>query len=201
MHAGTLPRLAEVSIHAPARGATIGRSLIRALGVCFNPRAREGRDVTAAVLRQSCCRFNPRAREGRDLPHLDQLDESDVFQSTRPRGARPAAGAAGRADHGVSIHAPARGATPDAQPPPAASCRFNPRAREGRDLPHLDQLDESDVFQSTRPRGARPAAGAAGRADHGVSIHAPARGATPDAQPPPAASCRFNPRAREGRDA
>jgi len=38
--------------------------------------------------------------------------------------------------------------------PPQAS--FNPRARVGRDGINHDGQKESDGFQSTRPRGARP---------------------------------------------
>ena len=57
---------------------------------------------------------------------------------------------------GVSIHAPARGAT---APPLKAeqNMSFNPRAREGRD-PFTLRLFWlwSFQFQSTRPRGARP---------------------------------------------
>ncbi len=98
-----------------------------------------------------------------------------TFQSTPPRGGRPAvrsslpttsrfnprpraggdqARQVPRADRAVSIHAPARGATPTPVTPVTA-CRFNPRPRAGGD------------------RHAEPA-----RPTPGVSIHAPARGAT-----------------------
>ena len=99
----------------------------------------------------------------------------------------------------VSIHAPARGATPHCRGTSRAGNRFNPRAREGRDLatsalPYsadsfnpraregrdpssTNSASMSLVFQSTRPRGAR-------------------RGSCRSRT-----SCRrFNPRAREGRD-
>jgi len=33
--------------------------------------------------------FNPRARVGRDLAGLAALQDRPMFQSTRPRGARP----------------------------------------------------------------------------------------------------------------
>ena len=61
--------------------------------------------------------------------------------------------------HGVSIHAPARGATgkPADESAPAAS--FNPRAREGRDVLLLADSTVNKLFQSTRPRGARQTPG------------------------------------------
>ena len=104
-----------------------------------------------------------------------------MFQSTRPRGARP-----------QSTHQ----STP-------RTC-FNPRARAGRDqqMQQQQKLDamfqstrprgarqrttalliEELAFQSTRPRGARLGGHTANTAAFAVSIHAPARGATSDIQ-------------------
>ena len=56
-----------------------------------------------------------------------------MFQSTRPRGARPYA----------------------TRTEDSAIRRFNPRARAGRDLIALDNAMAAYMFQSTRPRGAR----------------------------------------------
>ncbi len=53
----------DVSIHAPARGATRCLRTIPVTAGCFNPRAREGRDLSGSAV-DDC--FNPRAREGRD---------------------------------------------------------------------------------------------------------------------------------------
>ena len=77
-----------VSIHAPAGGATAIALAGDALRICFNPRARGGRDIGSAP--SQCCywRFNPRARGGRDY---------DIY------------GCIGWPT--VSIHAPAGGAT------------------------------------------------------------------------------------------
>ena len=76
----------------------------------FNPRAREGRDSDAFFLKKNQKSFNPRAREGRDneaaaMPSAYTVSihapargatngdgafaGSFLFQSTRPRGARP----------------------------------------------------------------------------------------------------------------
>ena len=79
-----------------------------------------------------------------------------LFQSTRPRGARRGAAETSGWQVLVSIHAPARGATPV-------------RSRQEK---------ENNEFQSTRPRGARHREMQTAPEETLVSIHAPARGAT-----------------------
>ena len=168
----------QVSIHAPARGATQSRSRISSLLTGFNPRARAGRDCFCMSDRNLAFSFNPRARAGRDLRSdggygnrsqvsihapargatlmaVASVDPRDQFQSTRPRGARPLEGAHERPCEIVSIHAPARGATVTGQ-----------------------GYEHTSV----------------------VSIHAPARGATSIAGTMTLPWMRFNPRARAGRD-
>ena len=87
------------------------------------------------------------------------------FQSTRPRGARPPSIFDRARPLAVSIHAPTRGATLTA----GLAVMFVIK------------------FQSTRPRGARPQGRGAHLRAHPVSIHAPTRGATylPSATPVP----------------
>ncbi|KAF1079584.1 MAG: hypothetical protein GQF41_4142 [Candidatus Rifleibacterium amylolyticum] len=160
-----------VSIHAPAGGATPTTG-IGANDNGFNPRARGGRDQ------------NQRPNTGARL-----------FQSTRPRGARLADGESGIL-HLVSIHAPAGGATHQKYEK-QSECRFNPRARGGRDKFQRCQL-HGFSFQSTRPRGARPKKQLLLLCQC-VSIHAPAGGATLSLTHPSRVT-RFNPRARGGRD-
>ena len=60
---------ANVSIHAPAGGATLRPRQGLRRGRSFNPRARGGRDSSdhKAAFQQIC--FNPRARGGRDVMH------------------------------------------------------------------------------------------------------------------------------------
>ena len=117
--------------------------------------------------------FNPRARGGRDV-----YDGSEVaiyvFQSTRPRGARPDADVSVE-EINVSIHAPAGGATGIPAARNQSAC-FNPRARGGRDYRVLISAAVR-AFQSTRPRGARRRRIQTGLGC-AVSIHAPAGGAT-----------------------
>ena len=189
----------RVSIHAPARGAT-QRKDGRFMPITgFNPRAREGRDT--CEVSDTCARagFNPRAREGRDGSDPDGLKRD-----------------------GVSIHAPARGATGtiralgsptrcfnpraregrDIAPtsPCAITSSFNPRAREGRDQLRRVEIERGGVSIHAPARGATPVI-------HGfapfkiVSIHAPARGATAAVRDLFCPRQGFNPRAREGRDA
>ena len=164
--------------------------------------------------------FNPRARAGRDNAESLTVPATVLFQSTRPRGARPDVVATLQGKTLVSIHAPARGATwkvamlvellpfQSTRPRGARRCRrcrelrgrrFNPRARAGRDVIGPLAVANNEVsihapargatyscqmivsysgFQSTRPRGARPAEARHAPDDRQVSIHAPARGAT-----------------------
>ncbi len=79
---------AEVSIHAPARGATDG--------------ARGGRGAGPVSIHAP-------ARGATDL--VAQMEGQGQFQSTRPHGARLLAAAVRDVVADVSIHAPARGAT------------------------------------------------------------------------------------------
>ena len=58
----------QLSIHAPARGATIAGDGDRLALQAFNPRTREGRDPSKTVRKLIYETFNPRAREGRDAP-------------------------------------------------------------------------------------------------------------------------------------
>ncbi len=140
----------EVSIHAPTRGAT-----------------------ACCCTKNAIARFNPRAHAGRD-PCVSSPLIHALFQSTRPRGARPAMNHHG-AMLDVSIHAPTRGATVNAGFYIAPAC-FNPRAHAGRDLPFTHCCTAC-----------------------GVSIHAPTRGATNNFYAP-VVTAGFNPRAHAGRD-
>ena len=145
----------SVSIHAPARGATFHVIPFLLSRICFNPRAREGRDVLTVFCRSISVCFNPRAREGRDL---FAYQEPALIHRFNPR---------------------AREGRDDVQSKPTAfPPGFNPRAREGRDWERACMIRPPEMFQSTRPRGARR------RLTFGVRNSD--RG--------------FNPRAREGRD-
>ena len=125
----------DVSIHAPAWGATQLGGQCMAASVSFNPRTRVGCDLFAALtaeqaagfqsthprgVRRGCpawqrtctpC-FNPRTRVGCDARLPSSFRRSATFQSTHPRGVRhPHTDDVPKAVC-VSIHAPAWGATP-----------------------------------------------------------------------------------------
>ena len=101
----------NVSIHAPARGATVNLRVLPFNSASFNPRAREGRDRPGRARVRGLLCFNPRAREGRDGVSRGLFRRERGFQSTRPRGARHGDFYQAVAESLVSIHAPARGAT------------------------------------------------------------------------------------------
>jgi len=159
------------------RGARHTRFISVSKRMCFNPRARVGRDAIATDCPRCQMRFNPRARVGRDVDAIDAIsqdlrfnprarvgrDHDDVmtnhglvmFQSTRPRGAR------------LNCHSSLLS---------SRRC-FNPRARVGR-----DQEEKAKIYNAI------------------VSIHAPAWGATITVAKKKGRRRCFNPRARVGRD-
>ena len=122
--------------------------------------------------------FNPRTRVGCDQSLVLYHRAAREFQSTHPREVRPCDITGGDAATGVSIHAPAWGATRLSDKWVTGMMGFNPRTRVG--------CDASLLVYVLRPRF--------------VSIHAPAWGAT--------AFCHrsvmdlecFNPRTRVGCD-
>ncbi len=145
----------SVSIHAPAWGATGAGNLRRAKAKGFNPRARVGRDLVADVKRDLRICFNPRARVGRDQALIQSMTKFICFNPRARVGRDKVAGFR-------------RG---------GLIC-FNPRARVGRDDSSRSLAHLFTPFQSTRPRGARPASTPHSFVLSHVSIHAPAWGAT-----------------------
>jgi len=167
-----------VSIHAPARGATI-RGIKTDIYRCrFNPRTREGCDVKdledpGVTLKVS---IHAPAR-GATLNRVRRYNDNFLFQSTHPRGVRLVGAQFGVIDVRVSIHAPARGATRQPRllqrirrsfnPRTREGCDynydplyrpnycFNPRTREGCDLNFGRSRANCSTFQSTHPRGVR----------------------------------------------
>ncbi len=164
----------QVSIHAPARGATSGLvTWFSSLDVSIHAPARGATSVSSSS-GASGAGFNPRTRTGCDTVIRTFFSWLE-FQSTHPHGVRR-----GILDHqalfvSVSIHAPARGATRCSCAIVCILC-FNPRTRTGCD--YLGLYISRSLF---------------------VSIHAPARGATRSNQPGIRVQ-RFNPRTRTGCD-
>ena len=78
----------------------------------------------------------------------------------------------------LSIHAPAKGATSHVVKISLSITYFNPRSREGSDLYNAGLTWRSAKFQSTLPRRERPIRHTDKPFHTGISIHAPAKGAT-----------------------
>jgi len=175
---GTLMFGTGVSIRAPTRGATNRTARILGNG-CFNPRAHAGRDSQPAGHVQEIQTFqSARPRGARRMSRTNRHDRGTVSIRAPTRGAtHPQRLHLHRC--GVSIRAPTRGATSRTPKHRSVRTSFNPRAHAGRDLPTVlpwrsrycfnprahagrdprDGLrrDDAGLFQSARPRGARPA--------------------------------------------
>ena len=175
-HASARPRR-PVSIHAPARGATQIAAYAPDLILFQSTRPRGARHIGHAERDDLQRRFNPRAREGRDAAAYTCCCVTATFQSTRPRGARLGINT-GRSTIVLFQSTRPRGARPNtvaAATTPEGFQSTRPRGARRNSRPYALILY---LFQSTRPRGARPTAAGNASRTHGVSIHAPARGAT-----------------------
>ncbi len=186
---------------------------------CFDPRAREGRDLSRVLRSLHVSSFDPRAREGRDSSVKPMSSANTEFRSTRPRRARrllqsarralesfdPRAREGRDASRGpasaaarVSIHAPAKGATlfcDGRHLRRDVSIHAPAKGATGGHYFHL----ASERFRSTRPRRARPTREAAELEHERFRSTRPRRARRCDRAHVP--SLRgFDPRAREGRD-
>ncbi len=195
-----LERFRKVSIHAPARGATLHTVEEVTEYDGFDPRSRAGSDAVPSRSFPDFLRFDPRSRAGSDLPTGAQILRTVVFRSTLPRGERP--------QHPCRPHCrhprfdPRSRAGSDVMVKLCAlACRgFDPRSRAGSDGVSRRLYAHTGEFRSTLPRGERRSTGSSGGSTarfrstlprgerpfiqrsmqhYGVvSIHAPARGAT-----------------------
>ena len=127
------PRGYNISIHAPAEGATRNPDAVFLRLTYFNPRSRGGNDESNLQSSFVLNYFNPRSRGGSDiavrftctsisgfqstLPRRErQIDHAERqyierFQSTLPRRERHMRLVLHTAIFHISIHAPAEGAT------------------------------------------------------------------------------------------
>ena len=119
----------------------------------FNPRVREGRDVSAGKTAAEA-RFQSTRPRGTRRNECRIYTANLLFQSTRPRGTRPYPQRTGSL-RSVSIHASARDATRVKTITNSCNGCFNPRVREGRDFKTRRPSGRLLRFQSTRPRGTR----------------------------------------------
>ena len=164
----------------------------------FNPRSREGSDISWKSFQIPHKNFNPRSREGSDLASKAINKELTISILAPARGATPhmfcrkkncsisilapARGATGecilqRVDDGISILAPARGATYACNIGYTGS-QFQSSLPRGERQPVVIAPIGSQKFQSSLPRGERHVTPASVCQAVVISILAPARGAT-----------------------
>ena len=144
----------SVSIHAPAKGATILNLHWMQIMFCFNPRSREGSDMEQSNHHRRIHWFQSTLPRRERPTTTSRPHSARPFQSTLPRRERrrrtatatrslvsihaPAKGATYKSPQAsssssVSIHAPAKGATCRYDRSQPHYCGFNPRSREGSD--------------------------------------------------------------------
>ena len=120
-----------ISIRAPARGATNSVHSFFYSHLDFNPRSREGSDITTgATLAEIGISIRAPARGATWT--LTERRRSNIFQSALPRGERRCTRLSARDFD-----------------------NFNPRSREGSDDAIRNTLSGKMVFQSALPRGER----------------------------------------------
>ncbi len=92
-------------------GVRLGNIRTRCLHLYFNPRTRMGCDTSKPVSAKRPPYFNPRTRMGCDFAASRSFIGKRRFQSTHPHGVRQRKILDQILDDGISIHAPAWGAT------------------------------------------------------------------------------------------
>ena len=121
-----------ISIHAPARGATLKEYWERKRTLFQSTLPRGERRITPMLLKTSSVNFNPRSREGSDGICSSVYNLLCISIHAPARGATiPPSNSSFIS--AISIHAPARGATSIICISTTASKHFNPRSREGSD--------------------------------------------------------------------
>ena len=168
----------DVSIHAPAKGATCA-SLPDTLSEspCFNSRAREGRDVRYAKVANEI---------GVSIHALAKGATIITFHILFPGSVSIHAPAKGATYHydtreimtNVSIHAPAKGATSAKQVTAAILAFQFTRPRRARLVENGSIVFQKDVSIHAPAKGATVSNNFNYVLNGGVSIHAPAKGAT-----------------------
>ena len=196
-HTGRVRRLDDVSIRAPARGAT-GVPLplcetapvsIRAPARGATPCGEVSDDLDVVSIRAPARGATPAQRQGK---------KEDLFQSAPPHGGRPRV-VRSRTTWTLFQSAPPHGG----RLLPSVRVRrricFNPRPRTGGDFGPVCRSSRTPSF-NPRPRTGGDADDCVLGRVHAVSIRAPARGATRVSLASRRSGCRFNPRPRTGGD-
>ena len=101
---------------------------------------------------------------------------------------------------GISIHAPAKGATGEIPTVFHRKNNFNPRSREGSDPNGYTLVHINTYFNPRSREGSDEPTFSKISPICRISIHAPAKGATRELEEYLPTICNFNPRSREGSD-
>ena len=174
--AGCITTSQNISIHAPAKGATPFSMIFVFPGVFQSTLPRRERRLFAISTKDHDEFQSTLPRRERQCNNVNVYGNIP-FQSTLPRRERLWTKKNWTADDKISIHAPAKGATE------AGAASKN-----------------AAIFQSTLPRRERRLRRKNRQGDHDISIHAPAKGATVFSNNYLTFFCNFNPRSREGSD-
>ncbi len=189
--------VANVSIHAPARGATLLK--LRSVGIMlFQSTLPRGERRSRPSMDMTICWFQSTLPRGeRHALHVIQA-KGWPFQSTLPRGERLSFTESITLLHMFQSTLP-RGERQLTAARPSSKRRFNPRSRAGSDDNLYCIQGIVDVSIHAPARGATYRIGSHVHRLY-VSIHAPARGATSIGLKLPPLSKGFNPRSRAGSD-
>ncbi len=165
----------------------------------FNPRSREGSDVTVRKKKWNLYIFQSTLPRRERLIPSGFMSFASTFQSTLPRRERPSLTLICPVLFIISIHAPAKGATNESK-----SCgndiKISIHAPAKGATRRTKSYIAQNLFQSTLPRRERPAGFVYLYKTNDISIHAPAKGATRHSPRISGSRPYFNPRSREGSD-
>ena len=132
-----LRRMGNISIHAPAQGATIIAHVYADLARDFNPRSRTGSDGHRRPHGDVPVPLSstPPPPPGTDGSRAARWTPQSRFQPTLPHRERQPPADEGRKSKRISTHAPAQGATQPEKYCGSFVQHFNPRSRTGSDWP------------------------------------------------------------------
>ena len=147
----------DVSIHAPARGATTDVGAGEPKPYCFNPRTRTGCDAIAVAIDAGTAMFQSTHPHGVRRRKWVGWDCAQGFQSTHPHGVRRKRREADMAKKPFQSTHP-HGVRPDDALVASEIIEFQSTHPHGVRRPNTLVIYGSLMFQSTHPHGVRPAA-------------------------------------------
>ena len=152
---GHMRLLHLISIHAPAKGATAMRQRDRGKTGYFNPRSREGSDLSCKAIITHRYTISIHAPAKGATCGCDHVAPDNVISIHAPAKGATLTGLAHLLADVISIHAPAKGATRNRRSRTGCTPNFNPRSREGSDIRSTAAPGAPIRFQSTLPRRER----------------------------------------------